>query len=189
MKNPLNRLKHRNIAKVASAYAIVGWLMLQLTEIVLPTFNAPQWIAQTIIFVVIMGFPIAILIAWASEIKSEDNEPSAEENAFDSNLRPKATFKTSKKVFYSVAAMSLSIIGLFAFYVSTVLFRIEQSTEVLVTQSNGVPTVTSAPIFRSPKFELNLNGRWQLSDLLVRGERYLDGVCKWNWSTPTRISL
>ena len=58
MKNPLEKFKHRNIAKVATAYAVVGWLMLQLIEIILPTFNAPQWIAQTIIFAVIMGFPI-----------------------------------------------------------------------------------------------------------------------------------
>ena len=47
--------------------------------------------------------------------------------------------------------------GLFAFYVSTVLFQTEQPTEIQVTQSNGDPTVTSAPIFRSPKFEINLN--------------------------------
>ena len=135
MKNPLNRLKHRNIAKVASAYAIVGWLMLQLTEIVLPTFNAPQWIAQTIIFVVIMGFPIALLIAWASEIKSADNVPSAEENAFESNLRPKATFKTSK-VFYSVAALSLSGIGLLLF--TTTCFSIYSNRPKFLSQSTRV---------------------------------------------------
>ena len=74
MINPLEKFKHRNIAKVATAYAVVGWLMLQMTEIILPTFNAPQWIAQTIIFVVIMGFPIALLIAWASEMKPDVND-------------------------------------------------------------------------------------------------------------------
>ena len=50
-------------------YIKLNKFYLQVIEIVLPTFNAPQWIAQTIIFVVIMGFPIALLIAWASEIR------------------------------------------------------------------------------------------------------------------------
>lgn len=81
MQNPLEKFKHRNIAKVATAYAVVGWLMLQMTEIILPTFNAPQWIAQTIIFVVIMGFPIALLIAWASEIKSSGSGGASQDLA------------------------------------------------------------------------------------------------------------
>lgn len=129
-KNPLERFKHRIIAKVATAYAVVGWLMLQTTEVILPTLNAPQWIAQTIIFVVIMGFPIALLIAWASEVKAGNyqvilnNEESSV--ASDGN----STLGISKKVFYGVAALSLSIVGLFAFYVSTVLFRMEQPTGI-----------------------------------------------------------
>ena len=52
-------INSKNVAKVGTAYAVVDWLTLQLKEIILPTFNAPQWIAQTIIFVVIMGFPFA----------------------------------------------------------------------------------------------------------------------------------
>ena len=54
MRTLWERFKHRNIAKIATAYAVVGWIMLQVIEIVLPTFNAPQWIAQTIIFVVMV---------------------------------------------------------------------------------------------------------------------------------------
>ncbi len=113
------KFKHRNVAKVATAYAIVGWLTLQLTEIVLPTFNAPQWIAQTIIFVVIMGFPIALLIAWAAE-SSHSNSLKSE----TLNLGPESSSTKMKlsKTFWGTAIAGLSLVALFAFYVSAVLF-------------------------------------------------------------------
>ncbi len=136
MKNPLEKFKHRNIAKVATAYAVVGWLMLQMTEIILPTFNAPQWIAQTIIFVVIMGFPIALLIAWASELKSiESSGPS--KLSLESEA---ARVEVPKSLSYGVGIIGISIIGLFAFYVSTSLFEVsnpnENTSTPLIVDSN-----------------------------------------------------
>jgi len=50
------------------AYAIVGWLLLQITDIILPTFEAPLWVAQTITFVLAIGFPIAVILAWAFDV-------------------------------------------------------------------------------------------------------------------------
>jgi len=130
MKNPLEKFKHRNIAKVATAYAVVGWLMLQLTEIVLPTFNAPQWIAQTIIFVVIMGFPIAILIAWASEVRSNGDISSSEGSVSNSETMGTIKPQVPKRLFYGVGAASIFTIGIFAFYVSTTLFEIQTSISI-----------------------------------------------------------
>ena len=124
MKNPFEKFKHRNIAKVATAYAVVGWLMLQMTEIILPTFNAPQWIAQTIIFVVIMGFPIAILIAWASESRLGVYEEGASEAGSETSTDGNARNHIPKKLFYGVGSISIAVIGLFAFYVSTSLITI-----------------------------------------------------------------
>ena len=53
MRNTWDKFKHRNVVKIATAYAVVGWVMLQVIEVVLPTFNAPEWIAQTLVFTVI----------------------------------------------------------------------------------------------------------------------------------------
>src|SRR5438477_3400178 len=64
-------LKRRNVYKVAIAYAIVAWLVIQAASIVLPTFEAPPWTLKVIIFIVIIGFPIALVLAWAFEITPE----------------------------------------------------------------------------------------------------------------------
>ena len=72
--NPRNffaELKRRNVYKVAVAYAVVGWLVVQIATGVLPTFHAPEWVAQTLVLLVLLGFPIALVIAWAFEMTPE----------------------------------------------------------------------------------------------------------------------
>ena len=64
-------LKRRNVYKVAVAYAIVGWLVVQVSSTVLPTFHAPEWVVQTLVVLVALGFPIAVVIAWAFELTPE----------------------------------------------------------------------------------------------------------------------
>src|SRR3954464_11075306 len=64
-------LKRRNVYKVAVAYAVVAWLTIQAASIFLPAFNAPQWAMQIVILVLVIGFPIALVIAWAFESTSE----------------------------------------------------------------------------------------------------------------------
>src|SRR3979409_2226557 len=60
-------LKPRNVYKVAVAYAVVGWLVIQISSTILPTFHAPEWVVQTLVVLVVIGFPIAVIIAWAFE--------------------------------------------------------------------------------------------------------------------------
>jgi hypothetical protein len=64
-------LKRRNVYKVAVAYAVVGWLVIQISSIVLPTFHAPEWVVQTLVVLVALGFPITLVIAWAFEATPE----------------------------------------------------------------------------------------------------------------------
>src|SRR5438045_3841694 len=69
--NFLSELKRRNVYKVAIAYAVVGWLVIQVSSTVLPTFHAPEWVVQTLVMLVALGFPIALVIAWAFELTPE----------------------------------------------------------------------------------------------------------------------
>ncbi len=64
-------LKRRNVYKVAVTYAVVGWLVIQVSSTVLPTFHAPEWVVQTLVVLVALGFPIALVIAWAFELTPE----------------------------------------------------------------------------------------------------------------------
>ena len=56
-----SELKRRNVYKVAVAFAVVGWLVIQIASIVLPTFHAPEWTLQAIIALVVIGFPAALI--------------------------------------------------------------------------------------------------------------------------------
>ncbi len=71
MTSFFGELRRRNVVKVAVAYAIVGWLLVEITSTVLPTFEAPQWVLQTITFVVILGFPLALILSWAFDLTAE----------------------------------------------------------------------------------------------------------------------
>jgi TolB-like protein len=71
LDNFFAELKRRNVYKVAVAYAVVGWLVIQVSSTVLPTFHAPEWAVQTLIVLVAIGFPIALVIAWAFEVTPE----------------------------------------------------------------------------------------------------------------------
>ncbi len=64
-------LKRRNVYKVAVAYAIVGWLVVQIATQVFPFLEIPSWIVRLVIVLVAIGFPIALVIAWAFELTPE----------------------------------------------------------------------------------------------------------------------
>ena len=64
-------LKRRNVYKVAVAYAVVGWLLVQVTTQVFPIFEIPNWAMRLIVLAIIIGFPISLVIAWAFELTPE----------------------------------------------------------------------------------------------------------------------
>jgi TolB-like protein/Tfp pilus assembly protein PilF len=64
-------LKRRNVYKVAVAYAVVGWLLVQVTTQVFPIFEIPNWALRLIVLAIIIGFPIALVMAWAFELTPE----------------------------------------------------------------------------------------------------------------------
>jgi len=68
MTSVWGELRRRNVVKVAVAYAIVGWLLIEVASTVLPTFQAPLWALQTITFVIILGFPLALILSWVFDL-------------------------------------------------------------------------------------------------------------------------
>ena len=61
-------LKRRNVVRVGLAYAAVAWLVIEASSVVLPTFGAPGWIQPVLTFLVILGLPLALVLAWAFEL-------------------------------------------------------------------------------------------------------------------------
>jgi TolB-like protein/Tfp pilus assembly protein PilF len=64
-------LKRRNVYKVAVAYAVVGWLIAQIATQIFPFLEIPNWIVRLVIVLIAIGFPIALIIAWAFELTPE----------------------------------------------------------------------------------------------------------------------
>src|SRR5947207_730400 len=64
-------LKRRNVYKVAVAYAVVGWLLVQVATQVFPFFEIPNWAVRLIVLVIVIGFPIALVMAWVFEFTPE----------------------------------------------------------------------------------------------------------------------
>jgi TolB-like protein/Flp pilus assembly protein TadD len=70
-KELFGELKRRNVYKVAVAYAVVGWLLIQVATQVFPFLEIPNWTIRLVILLTALGFPIALVIAWAFELTPE----------------------------------------------------------------------------------------------------------------------
>ena len=105
-------LKRRNVYKVAVAYAVVAWLVIQAASIFLPAFNAPQSAMQIVIIILVVGFPIALVFSWAFEITPEgivrESEVAADKSITD---------RTGRKIAAFTAVVAAIAASLFVFQV------------------------------------------------------------------------
>jgi TolB-like protein/Tfp pilus assembly protein PilF len=85
-------LKRRNVYKVAVAYAVVGWLLVQVTTQVFPIFEIPNWALRLIVLTIIIGFPIALVIAWAFELTPEGLKRTEDVDVTDKRASKKRTW-------------------------------------------------------------------------------------------------
>ncbi len=63
MASVWEELKRRNVVRVAIAYVIVSWLVLQMTDVLIPLLALPEWIGRLIFLILLIGFPLAIFFA------------------------------------------------------------------------------------------------------------------------------
>jgi len=64
-------LKHRNVYKVGIAYALVAWLLMQIASQIFPFFEIPNWAVRLVVLLLIIGFPVALILAWAFDLTPE----------------------------------------------------------------------------------------------------------------------
>src|SRR5437763_7767610 len=64
-RNFFAELKRRNVYKVAAAYAVVGWLVIQITATIVPALHLPDGLTTAVVVLVLAGFPAALVITWA----------------------------------------------------------------------------------------------------------------------------
>ena len=85
-------LKRRNVYKVAIAYTVVGWLLVQVTTQVFPIFEIPNWALRLIVLAIIIGFPIALVLAWAFEFTPEGIKHTEDVDLSDKRASKKRTW-------------------------------------------------------------------------------------------------
>jgi TolB-like protein/Flp pilus assembly protein TadD len=111
--NPRNffaELKRRNVYKVAVAYAVVAWLLIQAASIFFPAFDAPPWVMKIFIIVIIFGFPVALIFSWAFEITPEGIK-------LESEIEPNKSIarRTGRKIVAVTIALAVVAAGLFVY--------------------------------------------------------------------------
>jgi len=129
--NPRNffaELKRRNVYKVAVAYAIVAWLLIQAASILFPTFEAPAWVMKVVVTAIIFGFPVALILAWAFELTPEGIKREKDVAPNESIART-----TGRKLVGITVALAVIAAGLFAFQ----FLRSKSATTI--------PGITSTP--------------------------------------------
>jgi len=75
-------LKRRNLYKVAIAYAVIAWLLIQAASILFPRFEALGWMMKVFVAIVAAGFPIALVLTWALELTPEGIKRTEDHNCF-----------------------------------------------------------------------------------------------------------
>lgn len=105
-KKYFSELKKRNVLKAGLAYLVVAWLLIQVASIILPTFNTPPFVFKSILFILIIVFPIWLIFAWAYDITPEGIK-KAKDAQLDNVSRLKTRDRLNKVI---IAALSLVVI-------------------------------------------------------------------------------
>lgn len=108
--NFFGELKRRNVYKVAVAYAIVAWLLIQAASILFPTFEAPAWVMKVFVTIIILGFPVALVFSWAFEITPEGIKRESEVAREQS-----IATHTGRRILTLTVALGVLAAGLLAF--------------------------------------------------------------------------
>jgi len=121
-------LKRRKVFRVAAVYAVVAWVLIQVSDVVLPTFEAPPWVNQSIIFLFILGFLPTLIAAWAYEITPEGVKQDAG-NQVSTQLAP----PQNQGLLYATFGLVLLVAG---FQIAD-RFLLDSNSEDFVGRSNS----------------------------------------------------
>lgn len=107
-----SELKRRNVYKVAVAYAVVSWLIIQIATQVFPFFEIPNWAVRIVVILLLLGFPIALALSWAFEITPEGIKRESEVSPNQS-----ITAHTGRKLIVLTVIVAVCAAGLFVWQV------------------------------------------------------------------------
>src|ERR1051326_7601723 len=137
LRNFFAELKRRNVYKVAVAYAVASWLLIQIATQVFPFFEIPNWAVRLVVLLVIAGFPVALVLSWAFEITPEGIKRESEVEADKSITR-----HTGRKIVALTLVLAVIAAGLLSFQ----LWRSKRSTIASASVSAGSASIPEKSI-------------------------------------------
>jgi TolB-like protein len=102
-------LNRRNVYKVGAAYLIVAWLLAQVASVVAPALSLPSWVTPLVVFLLVLAFPIALILAWAYEVTPDGIKPTRNVPLADS-----IRHVTGQKLNYIVTGLLVAAVGFIA---------------------------------------------------------------------------
>jgi TolB-like protein len=103
-----DELRRRNVFRVGIAYTVVAWLVAQAADLFLENFNAPDWVIQTVLVMLVLGLPLALFFAWAFELT-----PEGVKREKDIDRSQSVTARTGRKLDYAIIALLVLALGYF----------------------------------------------------------------------------
>ncbi len=175
LKKFFSELKRRNVYKVALTYAIVAWLLIQIASVVLDAIKSPEWVMQVFLFFMAIGFPIALILAWAFEMSPQG---MIRTSSSASQVNPYKAGK--KKPFTSnliIGILIFALIGQFAYNKYSVnspfsVTKLEKTIAVLPFH-NDSPNEENL-YFCNGMVEEILNSLQKISDLKVKSRTSIE---------------
>ena len=88
-------LKRRKVIRVALTYAIVAWLLVEIASVVFPELLLPDWSVRLVIALLIVGFPVALVLAWAFDLSPDGIRPESGPPVPDTEPEPEVVAETT----------------------------------------------------------------------------------------------
>jgi len=157
MNRLLGELLRRHVLRVAAAYLIVGWLIMQVVSVMTPALNLPDWVDGFFAVLLIAGFPLALLLAWAFELTPEGVRLTA---AADGSEAPRPVVNAD----IAIIALLILVLGVAGFQILTrgVAATIEPAPGIeIASVTPAAPVISDASIAVLPFADLSQAGDQQ----------------------------
>lgn len=111
--NFFQEIKRRKVYRVGITYAIIAWLLIQVATVIEPIINAPEWFMKVVLVLLIIGFPVALVLAWAFEISPDGIILSSSQKATDNPMRVEKKHSLTSNILIGI--LLVLVVGQFVY--------------------------------------------------------------------------